>query len=117
MMKTLLSIFLLVLVSAVQAESKKVNVFEKSQQFWDVQTGQTLGGICQSIQATSKNAQVECQKQILKDNPGAFINNDPNQLLAGKRLWLPGSYQPVSQQGSQKYNIKKFNWGSIKTPK
>ncbi|MCK4709964.1 MAG: hypothetical protein KAU21_15195 [Gammaproteobacteria bacterium] len=116
-MRTILILFVLVLISNAQAESKRVQVFEKSQQYWDVITGQSLSGICQQLQAAGTHSQTTCQQQILKMNPDAFINKKPNRLIAGKRLWLPGSYRPVSKLDNKNYHIKNFSWGSIKTPK
>ena len=117
-MKSLLSVVLLVLFSFyVQADSKRVQVYEKSQQYWDVKSGQSLSQICQKLRTQSKTSRLVCQQQVFKKNPAAFINKDPNKLIVGKRLWLPGSYQAVSKQYNNKYHIQKFNWGSIKTPK
>ena len=115
-MKIFLSLFFLVLFFNAQAESKKVQVFENSQQYWDVKQGQSLSEICQQLK-TGGSSKLACQQQILSSNPDAFINKNPDRLIAGKRLWLPGSYQSVSKLSSKKYNIQKFSWGEIKTPK
>ena len=116
-MKILFKILFFVLAMNVQAESKRVEVYENSQQYWTVIVGQSLSGICMQIRPSGKSSQFSCQQDILEKNPGAFINKDPNRLIAGKRLWLPGSYQAISKLDNRKFNIQKFNWGSIKTPK
>ena len=117
LMKSILITTLLLLSVYVQAESTRVQVYAKGQQYWDVKGGQSLSQICQQLQTLSKTSQLVCQQQILKKNPDAFINNDPNRLILGKRLWLPGSYRSVSKLNSQNYDTQNFNWGSIKTPK
>ena len=108
-----------VLLSAtlVQAASKKVDVYETAQQFHDVKTGETLGEICQQLVASSRHQQAECLQRLVMDNPDAFINQSADRLLAGKRLWLPGSYRPVSRVDNKNYRVRQFSWGQIKTPK
>lgn len=116
-MKLILIIVLLSMSFFVQAASKNVQVYEKGQQYWDVMSGQSLSQICQQLQAVSQTSRRVCQQQILQKNPDAFIKNNPNKLIVGKRLWLPGSYRSVSHLKNDQYHIKNFNWGSIKTPK
>jgi len=100
-----------------QAGSKKVQVYEKSQQYWDVKRGESLSLICFKLQKNNKAVFRNCQQKLLQENPDAFINKNPNKLISGKRLWLPGSYRAASSLDSKKYRIKNFSWGSIKTPK
>lgn len=116
-MKPVITFILLILSLSAQAESKRVPVYEKGQQHWDVKSGQTLSQICQQLDNVNQSSRLACQNIMLENNPDAFISQDPNKLISGKRLWLPGSYQPASKQDNQNYQIKKFNWGSIKTPK
>ncbi len=116
-MKTILGIVFFLMSVFVHAESVRVQVYEKGQQFWDVKSGQSLSQICQSLGTANKISRRACQQQILKKNPKAFINNNPNRLIVGKRLWLPGSYRSVSQIKNDQYHIKSFSWGSVKTPK
>ena len=116
-MKSILRAVLLMLVVCAQAQATRVEVFEKGQQFWDVKAGDSLSLICQQIKPGTKGSRLSCQREILKKNPAAFIDNNPSRLKAGQRLWLPGSYRPHSQLDDQNYDTKHFNWGSIKTPK
>ncbi|MDH5424828.1 MAG: hypothetical protein OEY29_07550 [Gammaproteobacteria bacterium] len=116
-MKVLSLFVLFILALSAEAGSKRVQVYENGQRHWDVQSGQTLGQICQQLNNINQRSRLACQILMLDNNPEAFINKDPDRLIAGKRLWLPGSYQPQSEQNSKNYHIKTFNWGSIKTPK
>lgn len=116
-MKAIFALILLVLALSAQAESKRVQVYENGQLHWDVKSGQTLSQVCQQLNNLNQSSILACQKLMLEKNPEAFINKNPDQLVSGKRLWLPGSYQPVGKQDNQNYHIKKFNWGSMKTPK
>ena len=117
LMNILLSLMVSVLLNNAQASSKKVQVYEKSQQYWDVVSGESLSLICLKLQKNNKTMFRGCQQKLFKDNPDAFINKNPNKLISGKRLWLPGSYRAGSSLDSKKYHIKNFSWGSIKTPK
>ena len=109
--------FLFFVAASLQAESTRVEVFEKGQQYWDVKTGQSLSFICQQLIPDNRQKQRLLQKKIFEDNTDAFINNSVDLLIAGKRLWLPGSYRSSSRFDKTKYDVKTFNWGSIKTPK
>ena len=115
--RILLTLIVSLLLTNVQASSKKVQVYEKSQQYWDVARGESLSLVCLKLQKNNKAVFRNCQQKLFQENPDAFINKDPNQLISGKRLWLPGSYRPASSQDSKKYHIKNFSWGSVKTPK
>ena len=117
MMKAIIAIILFVSSFHVSAESKRVEVYEKGQQYRDVSSGDSLSQICYGLGVTTSSKRVACQQQILENNPDAFVNRDPNRLIVGKRLWLPGSYRPVSKLDKRKYDIKNFSWGSVKTPK
>jgi len=117
LMRILLTLIVSLLLTNAQASSKRVQVYEKSQQYWDVARGDSLSLICLKLQKNNKAVFRNCQQKLFQENPDAFINKDPNQLISGKRLWLPGSYRPASSQDSKKYHIKNFSWGSVKTPK
>lgn len=111
-------LFFLMLISAdIQAESKRIQIYEKSQQYWDVKTGDSLSFICQQLIPDNRQKQRLLQNKIFEDNASAFINNSADLLIAGKRLWLPGSYRVSNRIDKTKYDVKAFRWGSIKTPK
>lgn len=116
-MKVLFLIVVLLNVTLVQAASKKVDVYETAQQFHDVKPGETLGEICRQLVAGSRAQQSNCLQRLVADNPHAFINQSADRLLAGKRLWLPGSYRPLSHADNKNYRVRQFSWGQIKTPK
>lgn len=116
-MKFLFCITLFFYTFSLQAESKRVEVYKNGQQFHDVKAGESLSLICQQLRPNSHQAQLKCQQQLFEDNSAAFSGNSPHQLIAGKRLWLPGSYRPVSKLENENYRIRQYSWGSIKTPK
>lgn len=117
MKKMILICFVVLNASALCAASKKVQVYENSQQYYDVQSGETLDQICRQLFASNHHQQAECQQRLVMDNPDAFIGQSPDRLLAGKRLWLPGSYRAQSQLDNKNYHLQRFSWGEIKTPK
>lgn len=110
------SLFLLAATNVVAA-SKKVDVYATTQQYHDVKPGESLSQICQRYFPANRSRQLNCQQQLVEQNPDAFINQLPDRLLAGKRLWLPGSYRPVSRVDNDRYHVQQFSWGQIKTPK
>jgi hypothetical protein len=58
------------------------------------------------------------QQDILHLNPQAFINGQPEKLLAGKRLWLPGYMkQADSKTNPSTMDVETYSWGNIKRPK
>jgi len=51
-------------------------------------------------------------------NPNAFIGGDPAQLLADKRLWLPGYMkQADSTVDPATTVVERYSWGNIKRPR
>ena len=116
-MKTTFVFFLFILATNLQAESKRVQVFEQGQQYWDVKRGESLSLICQNLIPGNRKKQLVLQKKIFEENAAAFINNSVDRLIAGKRLWLPGSYRAANAYDKTKYDVKEFHWGRIKTPK
>jgi len=117
MMRLVLFWVLVSCIFSLHAESKRVNVYQGSQYYWDVKVGQTLGQICQQWRFGAQPSSGACQQYILGSNPQAFVNNNPDYLLAGSRLWLPGSQQTTNVKGGNRYHIQNYSWGSIKTPK
>jgi Tfp pilus assembly protein FimV len=113
-MKTTMTLLLLLAFSTATAGTR-VEVYENAAGYHDVAQGDSLSAICQKLKLDS--GQQACQQQLLERNPAAFINDDPNRLLAGKRLWLPGANRPVSQVDDKRYKVETFSWGNVKTPK
>jgi Tfp pilus assembly protein FimV len=94
-----------------------VFVYKLSQQYWDVRAGDTLGKIVKVLLPTDRAQQNRLMRDIVELNPDAFINGDPNRVLANTRLWLPNAVQtPVSAEtgGDANSKIEKFSWGSVK---
>lgn len=104
--------------SANNKSSKRIEVYALTQNFWDVQTGDTLSGITQQLLPNNPSKHESLQQDILQLNPAAFINGDPSLLIAGKRLWLP-SYmkQADSKVNPENTTIETFSWGNIKRQK
>ena len=117
MRKLFFIVMVLVNATLVQAASKKIDVYETAQQFHDVKPGETLSEICQQLVSGSRSKQANCLQRLVADNPDAFINQSADRLIAGKRLWLPGSYRPVGRVNNKNYHVRQFSWGEIKTPK
>jgi len=116
-MKMFFVVFFILSASQLHAESKRVQVFDKGQQYWDVKNGDSLSYICQQLIPGNHQLQLKLQQQILAENADAFINASADKLIAGKRLWLPGSYRVVSDYDKNKYEVKQFSWGSIRKPR
>ena len=100
------------------AESKRVEVYSLTQQYWDVKAGDTLGEIVDALLPANREKQAALMQDIVQLNPDAFINGDPNRVLANRRLWLPNTIQtPVSDNSSSaagSTTIEHFNWGNVK---
>jgi Tfp pilus assembly protein FimV len=97
------------------AESKRVHVYPLTQQYWDVQTGETLSDIAAALLPGASQHRQRLINDIAELNPDAFIGGDPDRLLANQRLWLPNTItRPASQQNAE---IQEFTWGYIKRQK
>lgn len=113
-------VFLAVLLCAAcfaqaQAASKRVHVYPVNQQYWDVRPGETLGQIAQALLPASGQHRQRLMHDILRLNPDAFIDGDPDRLLANTRLWLPNTNTAVATPlSNQNAEIREFDWGYIK---
>lgn len=106
-----------------QAEHKlknsiRVEVYSLSQNYWDTQNGDTLGDIARHLLPNNPAKYQALKQDIVHLNPHAFINGNPEQLLADKRLWLPG----YMKQADNKVNpattkVERYSWGNIKRPR
>lgn len=113
-MKYLYLIILLVLHTAVLAESKRIEVYATSQAYWDVHAGDTLSSIVNQLIAKPSPSRQKLSNEILSLNPDAFINSNPNRLKANIRLWLPNGTNEINKLSSNnKYRIKNYSWGQI----
>jgi len=103
---------------AAQTTSKRIEVYSLSQNYWDVQHGDTLSSIAHHLLPNNPAKREALQQDILHLNPSAFIAGQPEKLLAGKRLWLPGYMkQADSKVDPAATTVEVYSWGNIKRPK
>lgn len=101
--------------TAEQQTSKRIEVYALSQNHWNIQPGDTLGSIVQHLLPNNPAKHAALKKDIVHLNPQAFINGNPELLLAGKRLHLPGYMkQADSIVNPAKTQVESFSWGNIK---
>ncbi len=119
--KNTLLIILLVasaMATATFAESKRVVVYPVSQHYWDTKTGDSLSVIAQQLLPNNAMLQKKLMSDILSQNPHAFINNNPNALLANKRLWLHHRIAPNDTKiNTKNIQVESYSWGNIQRPK
>jgi len=118
-----LTIFLLCASSAnlsadsydTNSESKRIEVYSLSQNYWDTQHGDTLSEIVRHLLPNNPAKRAVLQQDLLHQNPEAFIGGDPAMLLAGKRLWLPGYINQADTSADPSTTIvESYSWGNIK---
>ena len=98
------------------ADSKRIEVYDLSQAYWDTQPGETLGEIVQTLMPDNQYLRAKLMREIVQLNPNAFINGNPDRMLANTRLFLPNSTVGTMQKSeAANYSVKQFQWGSIKT--
>jgi Tfp pilus assembly protein FimV len=100
------------------AESRRIEVYPLSQNYWDTKAGDTLGEIVDTLLPENRYLQEKLMRDIVSLNPGVFPNGDPHYMLANKRLWLPNAVKaPDTTSDPDDYTIETYQWGSIKTRK
>jgi len=100
------------------AESKRIVVYPLTQNYVDTQPGDSLSGITARLLPNNPQLQQNLMDDILKLNPDAFIQHDPNRLIANVRLWLPNQRDNAARDNNpEHYRIEHFSWGSIKRPR
>ncbi|MDA3868737.1 MAG: hypothetical protein PF589_02040 [Gammaproteobacteria bacterium] len=106
-----------ILSTAAFAESKRIEVYSLSQQYWDTQRGETLGGIVAQLLPNNMGMQYRLMSEIINLNPHAFEDNNPDRMLANVRLWLPNRFARTdSKADSSQTQVESFSWGNIKRP-
>ena len=101
----------------VQAESKRIEVYSLSQNYWDTKSGETLGEIAQQLLPNNPRMQQRLMKDIVALNPNAFQDNNPDHMQAKARIWLPGRMTtPDTKVDRSKTSVQSFAWGNIKRP-
>lgn len=105
-------------VEAQQQKSRRIEVYALSQNYWDTKYGDTLDEIVMQLLPNNPTKREALKQDIIQLNPDAFINNDPAQLLANKRLWMPGYMkQADSRVDPETTIVERYSWGNIKRPK
>ena len=100
---------------ANQTNSKRIEVYSLSQNYWDTQYGDTLGEIALHLLPNNPTKHKALKQDIIQLNPHAFINGKPDKLLANKRLWLPGYMQQAdSKMNPATTTVETYSWGNIK---
>ncbi len=117
-MKYLLLIICITGFHAAHADSRRIEVYSAGQTYWDVAPGETLGDIVAQLLPNNPSRRDKLITEIVKLNPKAFSNANPDFLKASVRLWLPGHSSALNKQiNNDKYIIKEFSWGYIQTRK
>ena len=100
------------------ADSKRIEVYSLSQNYWDTQPGETLGGIVAQLLPNNPGMRQKLMLDIINQNPDAFQDNDPDYMLANTRLWLPNRLAQTDSKADPRHTqIESFSWGNIKRPK
>ncbi|MDH5611979.1 MAG: hypothetical protein OEY66_05940 [Gammaproteobacteria bacterium] len=108
----------LIAVPLAFADSKRIEVYSLSQNYWDTKSGETLGEIAAQLLPNNPNMRQKLMADIVSLNSNAFLNGDPNLMLANKRLWLPNSTNQTDSKVDSRYTeIETYSWGNIKRPK
>ena len=103
---------------AKQTHSKRIEVYSLSQNYWDTHYGDTLGEITLHLLPNNPARHKALKRDIVHLNPHAFINGNPEKLLANQRLWLPGYMkQPDSKVAPATTTVETYSWGNIKRPR
>ena len=104
--------------SAAAANSKRIEVYTLAQSYYDTQHGDTLGEIVAELLPNNPGKHDSLRQEILGLNPDAFIDNNPDRLIAGKRLRLPGYVKEADTRvDPHAYTVESFSWGNIKRPR
>jgi|GEM_PF-1385747 len=100
--------------SGPAGEAKRIEVYPLSQNFYDVEAGETLQQIVLQLLPNRPAQRTQLMQDIVRLNPTAFIKQKPNRLKAGVRLWLPNNpphYAP--QMETRAVRIESFSWGQV----
>lgn len=110
-----LVLLMLLSTSLAWAESRRIEVYPLSQNYWDIKHGDTLGEIVDTLIPNNTYLQDKLVRDIVSLNPDVFPGGNPNYMLANKRLWLPNAVKPPNDSlDSSGYSIETYQWGSIK---
>jgi Tfp pilus assembly protein FimV len=100
------------------ADSKRIEVYALSQNYWDTQSGETLGEIATQLLPNNPGMRQKLMDDIVSQNPHAFQDGNPDLMQANTRLWLSnGLSQTDSKADPARTQVESFSWGNIKRPK
>ena len=103
---------------AAQKQSRRIEVYALSQNYWDTKYGDTLDEIVIQLLPNNPSKREVLKQDIVRLNPDAFIKNDPAQLLANKRLWMPGYMKQADSKADPENTIvERYSWGNVKRPR
>ncbi len=103
---------------AKQTNSKRIEVYSLSQNYWDTQYGDTLAEIVLHLLPHNPAKHEALKQDIVHLNPHAFIGGNPEKMLANKRLRLPSHMkQADSKVNPATTTVETYSWGNIKRPK
>lgn len=108
----------LLFTGSFASQSKRVEVYSISQNFWDVTPGETLGDIVKQLLPDNPGLREKLLYQIVELNPDAFSQSNPDNLKANVRLWLPNNAPAMRQIKDKKlFSVKSYSWGQVYTPR
>lgn len=95
--------------------SKRIEVYSLSETYHDTRYGDTLSEIVYQLLPNNPVKQAALANEIISLNPQAFIDNDPQKMLANRRLKLPGYIkQADSHVDPETTTVETYTWGNIK---
>ncbi|HHO58623.1 MAG TPA: hypothetical protein ENJ64_00170 [Thiotrichales bacterium] len=110
-------LFFALLPMPLQAGSTRVQVYALASNYYDTQAGDTLSTITQQLLQNNPNLRAQLAADILRLNPQAFIDNNPDRLLAGRRLQMPGYLTQAERPAAPTVSVEHYSWGNIKRPR
>lgn len=97
---------------------RRIEVYELAQSYWDTKYGDTLSEIAMVLLPNNPYKRESLMQDIVRLNPQAFINGDPQQLLTGRRLALPGYMKQADTRIDPAVTeVETYSWGNIKRPR
>ena len=115
---TIVLLTMLAAASSAYAESKRIEVYSLSQNYWDTKSGETLGEIAAQLLPNNPGMRQKLMDDIVSQNPDAFPDGNADRMRANTRLWLSNSLsQTDSKANSRHTEVESFSWGNIKRPK
>ena len=100
---------------AKQTNTKRIEVYALSQNYWNTRHGDTLGEIALQLLPNNPDKHETLKQDIVQLNPHAFISGNPDKLLANKRLWLPGYMKHADTKANPATTtVETYSWGNIK---